>query len=151
MAVAEQGTSGNDAGHYCWVYNYYVGTTNASACSESPSGWPTGADNNGDVAGYYFNDAVHTSLKHSATSTNTYNAVGQRVRDVTASATTDEAYGAGGNLLWRYTGSPYNRNQRAFERKMSGTFSLDNRRNKKERFYERGCQEKTLLRLLEAF
>src|SRR5208337_713998 len=38
-------------------------------------------------------------------STNTYNALGQRVRDVTASATTDEAYGAGGNLLWRYMGS----------------------------------------------
>ena len=30
-------------------------------------------------------------------STNTYNALGQRVRDVTSSATTDEAYGAGGN------------------------------------------------------
>ena len=40
-----------------------------------------------------------------AISTNTYNALGQRVRDVTPSATTDEAYGAGGNLLWRYTGN----------------------------------------------
>ena len=214
MAVAEQGTAGNDAGHYCWVYNYYVGDANATACSESPSGWPTGTNNNGNVAGYYFNDAVHTGLKHSATytydtvnrlssaiatgsiaynqtftytgdgstgqygnltcaaspaevnclaptynaannrittsgyaydaagdvtgdgtytytwdaegrltkvaqsgttiSTNTYNALGQRVRDVTTSVTTDEAYGADGELLWRYTGSPYNRNQRAF-------------------------------------
>ena len=201
------------------MYNYYVGTANASACSESPSGWPTGTNNNGNVAGYYFNDAVHTGLKHSATytydsvnrlstaaatgsiaysqtfpytgdgstgqygnvgctaspaevnclgpnysattnrittsgytydaagdvtgdgtntytwdaeghltkvvngasvaiSTNTYNALGQRVRDkgdgVVNTVTVDEAYGAGGNLLWRYTGSPYNRNQRAF-------------------------------------
>ena len=38
-------------------------------------------------------------------STNTYNALGQRVRDVTQTTTTDEAYGAGGELLWRYTGS----------------------------------------------
>jgi RHS repeat-associated protein len=43
-----------------------------------------------------------------AISTNTYNALGQRVRDVTTSSTTDEAYGAGGNLLWRYTGDPSN-------------------------------------------
>jgi len=47
MAVAEQGTAGNDAGHYCWVYNYYVGTANASACSEVPSGWPTGTNTTG--------------------------------------------------------------------------------------------------------
>jgi RHS repeat-associated protein len=50
----------------------------------------------------------------SAISTNTYNALGQRVRDVTASNTTDEAYGAGGNLLWRYTGNSTDPNQRAF-------------------------------------
>ncbi len=49
-----------------------------------------------------------------AVSTNTYNALGQRVRDVTTSATTDEAYGAGGSLLWRYTGSSTDPNQRAF-------------------------------------
>ena len=47
-------------------------------------------------------------------STQTYNALGQRVRDVTTSATTDEAYGAGGSLLWRYTGSSSNSSQRAF-------------------------------------
>jgi RHS repeat-associated protein len=39
------------------------------------------------------------------TACNTYNALGQRVRDVTLTTTTDEAYGAGGNLLWRYTGN----------------------------------------------
>jgi RHS repeat-associated protein len=43
-----------------------------------------------------------------AASTNTYNALGQRVRDVTLSATTDEAYSAGGELLWRYTGGDAN-------------------------------------------
>jgi len=49
-----------------------------------------------------------------AISTNTYNALGQRVRDVTQTNTTDEAYGAGGSLLWRYTGNPNDPNQRAF-------------------------------------
>jgi RHS repeat-associated protein len=47
-----------------------------------------------------------------AISTNTYNALGQRVRDVTTSNTTDEAYGADGALLWRYTGG--DSNTRAF-------------------------------------
>jgi RHS repeat-associated protein len=49
-----------------------------------------------------------------AISTNTYNALGQRVRDVTQTTTTDEAYGAGGSLLWRYTGNSSDPNQRAF-------------------------------------
>src|ERR1039457_5526964 len=42
-----------------------------------------------------------------AFSTNTYNALGQRVRDVAPldGGTTDEAYDPGGNLLWRYTGA----------------------------------------------
>jgi hypothetical protein len=43
-------------------------------------------------------------LSGTALATNTYNALGQRVRDVTSTETTDEAYGAGGELLWRYTG-----------------------------------------------
>ena len=30
--------------------------------------------------------------------------MGRRVRDVTLTTTTDEAYGAGGTLLWRNTG-----------------------------------------------
>jgi hypothetical protein len=43
-----------------------------------------------------------------------YDGEGQRVRDVTTSNTTDEAYGVGGSLLWRYTGSSSDPNQRAF-------------------------------------
>ncbi len=42
-------------------------------------------------------------------STNTYNALGQRVEDMTPTSTTDEAYGAGGNLLVRYTGDSNSR------------------------------------------
>jgi RHS repeat-associated protein len=42
-------------------------------------------------------------------SLNTYNALGQRVEDVTQTSTTDEAYGAGGNLLVRYTGDSNSR------------------------------------------
>ena len=52
-----------------------------------------------------------------AISTNTYNALGQRVRDkgdgTYNTLTVDEAYGAGGSLLWRYTGSSTDPNQRA--------------------------------------
>jgi hypothetical protein len=36
------------------------------------------------------------------------------VRDETAAATTDEAYGGNGELLWRFTGSSTDPNQRAF-------------------------------------
>ena len=67
MAVAELGTSSNHAADSCRVYNYYVGANNVSACSESPSNWPTGGNNNGDVAGYYYNDSVNTGLSHKAT------------------------------------------------------------------------------------
>ncbi len=187
----------------CRVYNYYVGVNNASACSETPSNWPSGSNNNGNAAGYYYLDNANSGLSHAATyhydhvnrlstaaatgnssysqsytytgdgsngqygnmdcsaspaenaclaptystasnhisgytydaagnvtndgtytytwdaeahltkvvngggtaiSTNTYNALGQRVRDVTQTSTTDEAYGAGGELLWRNTG-----------------------------------------------
>ncbi len=42
-------------------------------------------------------------------SMNTYNALGQRVEDATATSTTDEAYGAGGDLLLRYTGDSNSR------------------------------------------
>jgi RHS repeat-associated protein len=206
MAVAELGTSTTHAADSCRVYSYYVGAKNVSACSELPSSWPSGTNNNGNVAGYYYKDNMN-ACGHTATyafdgvnrlstaaaagqcnysqtfsydrygnmscaaspaetkciaptyspstnqisgykydlagdvtndgtytyqwdaearltkvlngagtaiSTNTYNALGQRVRDVSTSATTDEAYGAGGNLLWRYTGSSTDPNQRAF-------------------------------------
>jgi RHS repeat-associated protein len=180
-----------------------VGAVNASACSESPSNWPQGTNNNGDVAGYYYNDNANSGLKHAAiyqydganrlagaaatgsvtysqtfgydaygnmscsppgpgcvgfsynpntttnqvtnagysydlagdlqtdgmytyqwdaesrmvgvyqsgnvVSLNTYNALGQRVEDITQNSTTDEAYGAGGNLLLRYTGDSNSR------------------------------------------
>ena len=67
MAVAELGTTSTHAADSCRVYNYYVGASNASACSEST--WPPGTNNNGDVAGYYYLDTVNTGLSHSATYT----------------------------------------------------------------------------------
>jgi RHS repeat-associated protein len=202
-AVIELGSAGTHAADSCRVYNYYVGAVNASACSESPSNWPQGTNNNGDVAGYYYNDNANSGLKHAAiyqydganrlagaaatgsvtysqtfgydaygnmscsppgpgcvgfsynpntttnqvtnagysydlagdlqtdgmytyqwdaesrmvgvyqsgnvVSLNTYNALGQRVEDITQNSTTDEAYGAGGNLLLRYTGDSNSR------------------------------------------
>ena len=211
-AVIELGTSATHAADSCRVYNYYANAANASACSETT--WPTGSNNNGDVAGYYYVDNINSGLDHAAIYTydgvnrlasavatgsvaynqayaytgygsagqygnmsctanppevkclaptygattnrittsgytydlagdvtgdgtttyhwdaegrlaslyntqvkayNTYNALGQRVRDSNSTgAATDEAYGAGGNLLWRYTGSSTDPNQRAF-------------------------------------
>jgi len=216
MAVEELGTSGTHWADACRVYNYYADGSNVSACSSSaaelPSNWPTGTKNNGNVAGYFYQDNMN-AMGHTATytydgvnrlktavatgnvaynqsytytgdnstgqygnmsctpsgpgcvnfaysattnriatsgygydlagnltgdgtntyqwdaeahltkvingagtaiSTNTYNALGQRVRDVTQTATTDEAYGAGGELLWRFTGNASDPNQRAF-------------------------------------
>ena len=79
-----------------------------------------------DAAGNLTGDGTHTYqwdaeahltvayLSGTAVQTNTHNALGQRVRDVTQTNTTDEAYGADGSLLWRYTGSSSDPNQRAF-------------------------------------
>ena len=64
-----------------------------------------------------------------AFSTNTYNALGQRVRDVAPlyGTTTDEAYDPGGNLLWGYAGAsnswsyvPFNGHTLAEEYSYSG-------------------------------
>jgi RHS repeat-associated protein len=200
MAVAELGTSSSHAADSCRVYSYYVGAL-PSTCSESSSAWPTGSNNNGNVAGYYYTDDVNT-LSHTASYTydganrlgsaagtgsvaysqsfsydnygnmscsaspaetnclqttysssnnnqisnytydaagnvtndgtysyqwdaegrlaavtlsgnvvsmNTYDALGQRVEDVTQSSTTEEAYGADGALLARYTGDTNSR------------------------------------------
>ena len=79
-----------------------------------------------DAAGNLIGDGTHTYqwdaeahltvayLSGTAVQTNTYNALGQRVRDVTQTNTTDEACGADGALLWRYTGSSSDPNQCAF-------------------------------------
>ena len=79
-----------------------------------------------DPAGNLINDGTNTyqwdgeghltsvSNASGTVSTNIYNALGQRVRDVTPTSTTDEAYGAGGELLWRYTGNSNDPTQRAF-------------------------------------
>ena len=90
MAVAEIGTATTHAADSCRVYNYYVGVANASACSELPSGWPQGANNNGDVAGYYYVDNISSGLNHSATYT--YDAVNRL-----------SSAGATGNSTYRQT------------------------------------------------
>jgi len=208
-AMIELGTTSNPSADSCRVYNYYAGASNPASCA-MPS---QGSNNNGDVAGYYYNDNVNSGLNHVAAygydtlnrlisavatgnvvysqtysytgdgssgqcgnlsctpagpgcltftysaatnhitnpgysygprgnltgdgtniyswdpeahlfsvvngqqvtiSAGTYNALGQRVRDVTPTSTTDEAYGADGELLWRYTGNSSDPNQRAF-------------------------------------
>ena len=48
--------------------------------------------------------AVYASATGAVVSLNTYNALGQRVEDVTQTGTTEEAYGADGALLERFTG-----------------------------------------------
>jgi RHS repeat-associated protein len=49
------------------------------------------------------------TLSGNVVSMNTYNVLGQRVEDVTQSSTTEEAYGADGALLARYTGDSNSR------------------------------------------
>ncbi len=94
----------------------YSATTNH--ITTSGYAYDAAGDVTGDGTYTYAWDAEGHLIKvlqsGTAISTNTYNALGQRVRDVTTSATTDEAYGAGGSLLWRYTGSSTDPNQRAF-------------------------------------
>ncbi len=64
LAVAELGYAGNDAGISCREYSY-VKNAVPSGCSESSSSsWPTGNTNNGNVAGYYYNDTM--GLGHTA-------------------------------------------------------------------------------------
>jgi RHS repeat-associated protein len=74
-----------------------------------------------DAAGNLLNDGTYSyqwdaegrlatvTLSGNVVSMNTYNALGQRVEDVTQSSTTEEAYGAGGALLARYTGDSNSR------------------------------------------
>jgi RHS repeat-associated protein len=95
MAVAELGTSSTHAARSCRVYSYYVGA-GASNCSESS--WPTGTNNNGDVAGYYYSDNEF-SLGHTATYT--YDPVN---RLSTAVATGNVSY----NETFTYTGDGSN-------------------------------------------
>jgi hypothetical protein len=54
------------------------------------------------------------TLSGNTIATNIYNALGQNARHVGSGETTDEAYGAGGSLLRRYTGSSTDPKQRAF-------------------------------------
>jgi len=76
-----------------------------------------GYDQAGDVTNdgtysYQWDAEAHLTAVYQSgnvVSLNTYNALGQRVEDVTQSSTTDEAYGAGGALLARYTGDSNSR------------------------------------------
>jgi hypothetical protein len=64
-AIIELGTTGNATGYYCLVYNYYSGFSNPSSCA-TPS---EGTTNNGNVAGYWYEDNVNSSFSHTATYT----------------------------------------------------------------------------------
>ena len=95
------------AGPGCVAFAYSASTNRITTSGYS---YDAAGDVTGDGTNTYQWDAEAHLIKvinggGTAISINTYNALGQRVRDVTQSATTDEAYGAGGNLLWRYTGS----------------------------------------------
>jgi RHS repeat-associated protein len=127
--------TGNSTYSQSYTYDPYGNMTCAASPAENKCIAPTySASTNQittsgyayDAAGDLQNDGTYTYQwdaearlakvisSGTAISTNTYNALGQRVRDVTTTSTTDEAYGAGGNLLWRYTGNPSDPNQRAF-------------------------------------
>jgi RHS repeat-associated protein len=64
-AVAELGTSKAPGLVSCREYSYYEGVA-ATGCSATPSNWPAGTSNNGNVAGYLFQDTMG-ALGHTAT------------------------------------------------------------------------------------
>ena len=80
----ELGTSTNNAADYCLVYNYYQGAGNPTSCA-TPGQATSG--NNGSVAGYYYDDPVHSSLTHAVTYT--YDAANR----LFTAATTSSAWG----------------------------------------------------------
>ena len=61
------GTSSNPAADYCQVYNYYAGQANPSTCTATPTQPTTG--NNGNVAGYWYNDSVNAGVADTMTDT----------------------------------------------------------------------------------
>jgi|GEM_PF-863502 RHS repeat-associated protein len=67
--MIELGTSADNSADSCLVYNYFTSWTARTSCP-SPSAVPTsGAGNNGNVMGYWYQDSVSTSLSHTATYT----------------------------------------------------------------------------------
>jgi len=130
--LANAGATGSVAYGQSFTFDAY-GNLNCAPSGPGCVGFTYNAANNRiagytyDAAGNVTNDGTNTyywdAESHlikvtngggTAISTNTYNALGQRVRDVTPTSITDEAYGADGELLWRYTGNPSDPNQRAF-------------------------------------
>ena len=95
------------AGPGCLAFSYSASTNRITTAGYS---YDLAGDVTGDGTNTYQWDAEAHLVKvinggGTTISINIYNALGQRVRDVTQTITTDEAYGAGGNLLWRYTGN----------------------------------------------
>jgi len=86
------GTSSNTSADYCLVYNYYQGFSNPTSCTGKPTQSSTG--NNGNVAGFWYEDNVNTSFSH--TEAFGYDTV---KRLTSAVATGSSTY----NLSFRYT------------------------------------------------
>ena len=61
--LVELGTSGNPTADSCRVYNYYAGVSNPTTCAPPAQG----TNNNGNVAGYYYDDNTNSGLNHTAT------------------------------------------------------------------------------------
>jgi RHS repeat-associated protein len=96
------------AGRGCVNFSYAASTNHINGYTYDAAGNVTN-----DTYNAYQWDAegrlAAVTSSGSLVSLNTYNALGQRVEDVTQTSTTDEAYGAGGNLLVRYTGDSNSR------------------------------------------
>jgi RHS repeat-associated protein len=102
------------SGPGCVAFTYTAATNHISGHTYDPAGNVT---NDGTNTFQWDAESHLTAVINGQSvtiSANTYNAMGQRVRDVTQTTTTDEAYGASGSLLWRYTGNSSDPNQRAF-------------------------------------
>ena len=103
--MIELGTSANNSADYCLLYNYYTSWTAPTSCP-SPGAVPTsGAGNNGNVMGYWYQDRVSTSLSHTATYTfdgvnrlETAVATGNSTYSQSYNYTSDSSNGQFGNM-----------------------------------------------------
>ena len=61
--MIELGKSGSPTADSCRVYNYYADKANPTTCATMPA---QGTQDNGNVAGYYYNDNMNSGLNHAA-------------------------------------------------------------------------------------
>ncbi|MGO8788442.1 MAG: RHS repeat-associated core domain-containing protein [Terriglobia bacterium] len=100
------------SGPGCVTFSYNPNTNTNQITTSGYSYDPAGNLIGDGMYTYQWDAEAHLTAVYQSgnvVSLNTYNALGQRVEDIASTNTTDEAYGAGGDLLLRYTGDSNSR------------------------------------------